>query len=501
MNQTLAKMNSEQPEQLFSEARAAFEKHRHISLEKRLSDINKIKNKILEDQELIIDALTQELGKSRTDALVAEILGTLDWIQWVEDNAAKILAPEKIKTPITLLGKKSLVFHEPYGVVLIICPWNYPFHNAITGIVAAFITGNAVVYKPSEHSPCYGLVEKVLDVAPIIKESVRIAYGDGAMGSSLISQKPGKIFFTGSGATGQKIMAQASQDLIPVELELGGKDPLIVFDDTSVKRAAAASLWGAFTNAGQSCSAVERLLVQEGIYSKFLAELLAQAAQIVVKPEDHGDADIGRMTTLFQKKKVIDQLQDALGKGAKLEFGSIPKADDLNITPMILTGVTSDMEVWSEETFGPILPIMKFVDEKDGISKANDSEYGLCASVFTNDKEKALRVTRALDVGGVSVNNVNMTEGNPGLPFGGAKKSGFGKLRGAEGLRGFTRGKSVLIDSGSDKIEANWYPYTKTKYTLFQKFIAVLYNKSPLKLLKIAFTGLRLESFSQKPRK
>ncbi len=504
MNQTerqkLVTKDQAAPESLFSEAQSSFEKYRDLSLEARIAEIGKVKDKIFAEQEVIIDVLTRDLGKSRTDALVAEVLGTMDWIQWLEDNAKKILSPEKVKTPITLLGKKSMIFHEPFGVVLIICPWNYPFHNAITGMVAAFIAGNAVVYKPSEHSPCYGLVESILEAAPILKDSVRIAYGDGALGSQLIAQGPGKIFFTGSGATGQKIMVQASESLIPIELELGGKDPLIAFEDTSIKRAAAATLWGAFSNAGQSCSAVERLLVHEKIYSQFLAELLNQASKIIVKVGDNGDADIGRMTTLFQKQKVVDQLEDALAKGARLEHGSIPSREDLSITPMILSGVTPDMKVWKDETFGPILPIMTFASEEEAIRIANNSEYGLCASIFTNDKERAMRVTRSLDVGGVSINNVNMTEGNPGLPFGGAKKSGFGKLRGAEGLLGFTRAKSVLIDAGSDKIEANWYPYTNMKYKLFKKFIAALYISSPVKLLKIALHGLKLESFSQKPR-
>jgi aldehyde dehydrogenase (NAD+) len=295
-------------------------------------------------------------------------------------------------------------------------------------------------------------------------------------------------------------MAQAARQLIPVELELGGKDPLIVFDDLPMARPVAGALWGAFTNAGQSCSGVERVLVQDSIHQRFVDELVAAAQQLVVRTGDPGDADIGRMTVAFQRDKVIEHVEDALQQGARLRYGRVPQRDSLLVQPIILDQVTPQMRVWQEETFGPVLPVMSFTTEEEAVQLANATDYGLCASVFTGDSQRGLRVAAALEVGGVSVNNVNMSEGNPGLPFGGAKKSGFGKLRGPEGLLGFTRSKAVLIDQASAKIEANWYPYTVEKLRRFERFIDALYTARWLRLLQIAWHGLRLEAFSQKPR-
>jgi aldehyde dehydrogenase (NAD+) len=485
----------------FLAAKSAFQQQKSLTLRQRLDEIRRLKETILARREDIIERVMAEVGKCRTDALIAEIIGAVDWLQWLEKYATGILSDKRVPTPITLLGKKSRLFHEPYGVVLIICPWNYPFHNAITGIAAAFVAGNAVVYKPSEHSPCRGLIEDILACSPALSAAVKVVYGDGIVGSQLIEQGPGKIFFTGSCATGERIMAQASRLLIPVELELGGKDPMLVFADAVLERPVMGALWGAFTNAGQSCSAVERLLVQNEIYDKFLAKLIAQAEKLVIRSQDpHGDVDIGRMTVAFQRDKVTAHVSDALSRGATLAFGKLPSEDDLLVSPIILTDVTPDMLVWREETFGPVLPIMRFADEAEAVKLANDSEYGLCASVFTADRERALRVARALEVGGVSINNVNMSEGNPGLPFGGYKKSGFGKLRGPEGLLGFTRSKAVLIDGGGSKVEANWYPYTAGKYKRFVHFLTALYTPKFGRIVRIAWHGLRLEAFSQRPR-
>src|SRR5512139_541583 len=352
-----------QAKEAFALARQGFDANRHLTVAERLAELGRVKAAILERRSHIMDRVMADVGKCRTDALIAEILGTVDWINWLERNAQRLLAPEKVRTPITLLGKKSMLLHQPLGVVLVICPWNYPFHNAITAIAAAVVTGNAVVYKPSEHAPCEGLVEEVIACSDVLKSLVHIVYGDGTMGRALIDAGPAKVFFTGSGATGAKIMQQAAEQLIPVELELGGKDPMVVFSDAPMARPVAGALWGAFTNAGQSCSAVERLLVQEPIYEGFLDRLVEEAGKLVVRPDDEGDADIGRMTAAFQRDKVIAHIEDALERGARLRFGQVPGRDSLVVHPMILDHVTPDMLVWRDETFGPVLPVMPFKDE------------------------------------------------------------------------------------------------------------------------------------------
>lgn len=486
--------------QAFAAARAGFARHRDAGIDARLAALSALKAEILAHRDEAIDAVMRDVGKCRTDALIAEILGAVDWIAWLEAHAKRLLAAEKVATPITLLGKKSMLLHEPLGVVLVICPWNYPFHNAITAIATAVVSGNAIVYKPSEHAACEGLIERFMRCSPLLQQLVHVVYGDGATGRALIDAGPAKIFFTGSGATGARIMAQAAVQLIPVELELGGKDPMIVFDDAHTPRAVAGALWGAFTNAGQSCSAVERLLVHEQVHDAFVDDLVREAGKLVIRADDDGSADIGRMTAGFQRDKVIAHVEEALQQGARLRFGRVPDRDSLLVEPIILDHVTPQMRVWRDETFGPVLPVMRFADEADALRLANDTDYGLCGSVFTADTARGLRVAAALEVGGVSINNVNMSEGNPGLPFGGAKKSGFGKLRGPEGLLGFTRSKAVLIDQHGSKIEANWYPYTTEKLRRFQRFVDALYTKRIWRLLAVAWHGLRLEAFSQKPR-
>ena len=242
-------------------------------------------------------------------------------------------------------------------------------------------------------------------------------------------------------------------------------------------------------------------LVERSFYPRFKKLLLEEAKKLVVANYDSkGDVDIGRMSVEFQREKVITHVKDALNKGAKLLHGKIPTRDSLLVEPIILEDVSEHMLVWREESFGPILPIMQFDSEAQAVELANQGDFGLCASIFTGNKARARRLTRALDVGGISINNVNMSEGNPGLPFGGFKKSGFGKLRGPEGLLGFTRSKAVLIDKNVRKIEANWYPYTQAKYAFFLNFISALYESRWFRLIKVAYYGLRMEAFSQLPR-
>lgn len=485
----------------FIKMRAAFASLSQVTLKQRIEALKTLRDNIVIQREMIIDSLMEECGKTRTDANI-EYLGAIDWLKWLERHAIKFLKDEKAPTPIILLGKKSRIIHEPLGVVLIIAPWNYPFHIGITQIFTAFACGNTVVYKPSEITPMRGVYEKLLNSVPLIGNSVAVVYGDGELGSTLIDQKPEKIFFTGSTRTGIAISKQASEYLIPVDLELGGKDAMIVFDSANIKRAVAAAVWGAFTHNGQSCSAVERLYVQQGIYPQFIAALKEETAKLVQQTSDaDGDVDLGRITVDFQYQKIKAQVEDAKEKGATVLIGGEEiDSEQLLYQPTILLDVSDDMQVVNAETFGPVMPVMQFASETEVIDMANNSQFGLQASVFSNDMQQAQRVMRQLEVGGVSINNVNLVEGNPWLAFGGRKQTGQGRARGVEGMLAYTRSKYVLIDPNSAKIDANWYPYTSEKYQRFLKLIDALFVRSPLWVIKTAIHGLTLERIAQKPR-
>jgi|GEM_PF-87692 len=472
-----------------------------MSVQKRLEFIRSLYKVILNEREKIIDLIQADNKKSRTDALTSEIFGILDHLHFLMHESGKTLRNQKVKTPIALMGKKSEVVYDPMGVCLIISPWNYPFYQAIVPITTSFVAGNATLYKPSEFTPLTGLVERVLELAGWKNDWVQVIYGDGNTGKGLIDQRPDKIFFTGSVNTGKKIMAHAAQYLIPVELELGGKDPMIVFEDANMDRAVAGALWGSLTNTGQSCTSVERLFVHHSIYEQFKHKLVAQAALLRQGIDKDGSAEFGMMTTESQTKIVKEHLDDALAKGAKLLSGTNWNRTDLSIPALILEQVSRDMKVWTEESFGPFIVLMPFYTEEEVVGLANDSVYGLSASVWTADKARSTRVMRSLVTGNVSINNVMLTEGNHFLPFGGTKLSGIGRYKGVWGLWNFSNMKSVIHDGNSSKIEANWYPYGPEKYRLFSNLIEALFNGGPLSLLKVAIHGTKLEMFSAKEGK
>lgn len=492
-------------EKMYDTAKKAFAIISSMSVRERLNELDKIKQYIIQHREEIAEFITRETGKCITDALLLEVFPSVDQIDYYQKYGEKILRDQKVPTPLLLMGKKSKIVYDPLGIILIISPWNYPFHLSFVPFVCAFTAGNAVIIKPSRITPLKGLYEKIIEESGFMKGALQIAYASRKTANLLIEKKPDKIHFTGSVDVGKIIMKQAAEHLIPVELELGGKDPMIVFEDVNLERTVTGAIWGSFTNCGQTCTSVERIFVQEKIFEPFVNLMVEKAKKLrtlanTPNPSDEKELDVGCMTANFQIEEIESQLEEAKQKGAKVLCGGERRKDSHAFPPTIITNVGRDYRIQYHESFGPVVTITPFKTEEEAIQMANDSPYGLSASVWSADKKRAERVARQIVTGNVSINNVLATQANSALPFGGIKESGFGRYRGAQGLYAFSNIKSILIDHQWNRMEAYWHPYSRKKFELFSQVFESVFKRGILPLLKTAWIGLKLELLARKDR-
>lgn len=464
---------------MMERSRQAFPAWRTLSVAERLVYFKKLRLKMLEELDHCVDVIAEDAGKPKVEAITAEIFTTAEAMRHLEKHAEPFLRGKKVKTPLALLGKKSYISYEPRGTVLVISPWNYPFSLAMIPVLSALVSGNCVILKPSEVTPLIGrLMETLFEKAGFPPGTVQIALGKGDLGAKLIEEHPDYILFTGSAKTGKIIQKAAAERLIPTTLELSGKDPMIIYQDANLERAAKAALWGSLTNSGQMCMSIERIYAERPVYMKFM-NLLKQEAEKLVH-DGSEDSDLGYMTFEPQMAIVKEHVRDALEKGAVMEWGSFPEEwpeqENYKLSPVILTNVNQQMKIMQEETFGPVICVLSFDGEEEAVRLANDSPYGLNASIFTRDLAKGKRTAARLDTGAVCINEIIVSFANPHLPFGGVKESGMGRYHGEAGIEIFTEPKAILIDSGWKKTEVNWFPY-KGKYPLFNDMIQSYYGK------------------------
>jgi len=458
--------------------RAAFESWSKTSIKQRTDALKSLRRLMIDRLDEIIGVLRRSTGKVDMESLTSDVFATISMIDYYEKNAAEILAAKSAEAPAALIGNSFFVERSPLGLVLVISPWNFPLQLAMVPAITALTAGNAVVLKPSEVTLSVGeLIQDLIDESDYPADLFKVVSGGPDVGKALINEKPDKIFFTGSVATGKKIMGAAAENIIPLELELGGKDPMIVFNDANIHRAVHGALYGGFSNAGQTCVSVERLYVQDKIYETFVEKLTKEACKIKLGSGKSGD--IGPIIDPRQKDIIETHINDAIEKGAKATL-ALKKRDGF-FSPVILRDADHTMKVMVEETFGPVLPVMMFRTEEDAVRLANDSEYGLNASVWSRDMEKARRVAKRLVTGNCAVNNVIVNISNPHTPFGGEKKSGFGRYHGPEGLYSFCRTKTIMVNRGLLKKEINWFPYTRSGYIAVKSLMKLLYGKNAIR--------------------
>lgn len=465
-----------------------------VPIKVRSKTLSPFSQLLIDNLDSICELIGLCTGKVRTEALLGEIYPLLDLLNYYQKHAGQILSDQGVPTsPFAFPGATAVIERRPFGVVAVVSPWNYPFQLSVAPMLTALFAGNAVILKVSELSlPIGQLIIDLFGKLDLPNGLVQCLVGGKETGEQLIDAGPDLIFFTGGLHAGRAVMQRASRHPIPVILELGGKDPMLVFADAQLDRASSAALYGAFCNSGQVCVSVERLYVQQQCFDAFLNKLLDGVARLKVGSDQHGD--LGAMTSGAQIEVVQSHYRDALEKGAKAS-GPLEQHGNV-LRPVVLWNVHHGMRVMREETFGPLLPAMAFSDESDAVRLANDSQSGLNASIWTSDIALANRVAAQLNVGNWAINDVIKNIGHPGLPFGGVKQSGFGRYHGAEGLRNFTYPVSGLTNRSSLLKEPNWFPYSEKGYEDFKGYLSFVYGAGSF-LQRIQRNRTALEAFRE----
>ncbi|HET6335687.1 MAG TPA: aldehyde dehydrogenase family protein [Polyangiales bacterium] len=431
---------------------------------------------VLAQSERLIDVITSETGRSRMETVLMELFPACDSLAYYSKHAERLLRDE---TPALhlLKTKKLVISYRPLGVVGIITPWNGPFVLSLNPTVQALMAGNCVVLKPSEVTPFSGkLVGELFKEAGLPPDVLSVLEGDGSTGAALVEAGVDKVSFTGSVATGRKIGEACGRNLIPCTLELGGNNPMIVCRDADIPRAAKGCVFGAFLNAGQFCCATGRVYVVDSVAEAFTRQVVDYVKSL--KQGQSGEYDLGPAIWPRQIETVERHVQDALAKGATLLTGGKRNRTlgDLYFEPTVLTDVTPDMLLMHEETFGPVLPIVRVRDEAEALRLANQSSFGLAATVWTDDADDALRISKLIETGSVCVNDSSITYGVHEAPFGGRKQSGLGQVHGPTGLKGYCFAQSIVLERWRFGQEDAWYPYTRDKADAMQKVMHWLWG-------------------------
>jgi succinate-semialdehyde dehydrogenase / glutarate-semialdehyde dehydrogenase len=419
------------------------------------------------------ELINREGGKPVAEAVV-EIFAALDHLAWAAKHASSVLRLRKVRSSLTLLEQAAYLEYQPYGVIGVIGPWNYPIFTPMGSIAYALAAGNAVVFKPSEYTPVVGqlLIDTFAEVVPE-HPVLQTVHGSGEVGALLTRSGVNKIAFTGSTATGKKIMAAAAETLTPVLLECGGKDAMIVDADADLDAAASAAAWGGLTNAGQTCIGIERIYVVDRVHDAFVRKLVDKAERVTVGVD--AGADIGPITMPSQIDTIRRHIADALEHGGTAIMGGPDAVTPPYVRPTILTGVPEHSAAMREETFGPTLTVTRVADADEAVRLANDLRYGLGSAVF--GKRDAMQIARRLRSGMTSINSTLAFAGVPSLPFGGVGDSGFGRVHGADGLREFARPKAITRRRARSLLPAMSFERTPRQVEMIKTVIKTMHGR------------------------
>ena len=425
-----------------------------------------------------LDELTKlmnaEGGKPQADALV-EAIATVDHVAWAATHARRMLGPRRVSSSMLQKEHSSHLEYLPFGVVGVIGPWNYPIFTPMGSIGYALAAGNAVVFKPSEYTPAVGkwVVDTFAEVVPE-QPVLQAVYGLGDVGATLCRSGVDKIAFTGSTATGKKVMAACAETLTPVLVECGGKDSMIVDADADLDAAASACVWGGLTNAGQTCVGIERVYVAEPVYDQFISKIVERAQRLEVGADT--GADIGPITMPSQIDIIRRHIEDALARGGRAVLGGAEAVQPPYVKPTILVDVPEDSSAVQEETFGPTLTVTRVRDADEAVRLTNGTGYGLGGAVFS--RSRGMRLARQIRSGMTSINSTLTFAGMPTLPFGGVGASGFGRIHGEDGLREFTRAKSIVKRRAPSLLAAATFDRTQKTMDRIVKVVRLVHGRS-----------------------
>jgi len=448
------------------------------------------------DLEEVARLVTSEQGKPIAESHTMEVVPTIDGLHWIAEQGPEILAEQPVKLGGgVFIGKRAKHSFEPLGVVAVIAPWNYPWSIPFGEVAIALMAGNGVVLKPSELTPLVGeRIRVAFEKAGVPEGLVRVLSGAGEVGRALVESSVAKVFFTGSVATGQAVGTACAERMKGAVLELGGKDAAIVCADAELGNAIDGIAWAGFANAGQTCSGIERVYVVAEVADRFLAGLAAAAGRLRVGDPQRWDTEVGPMVSAGQAEIVTDLVDDALAAGAERVCGGpveVPGSPGIHIAPTVLTGVSHEMRIMREEIFGPVLPVVVAADEEEALRLANDSGFGLGASVWTRDRPKGERMARRLRSGMVWLNDHAYTHAAVQCAWGGVKDSGLGRVHSRFGVHECVEVKTVTWGSARSR-DFWWYPYDETLGRAVRASAGLLYGGAGSKVKVLRDGGAAL---------